>query len=110
MTRSREQLLLENALLRLQLIVASRKIQRPMFKARERGFVILLASLLPHWRNALLLVRPETVLRWHREGFRLFWRWKSKNTKSSSSRVDPEIIALIQRMATENVLRGAERI
>jgi len=81
-----------------------------MFKARERGFVILLASLLPHWRNALLLVRPETVLRWHREGFRLFWRWKSKNTKSSSSRVDPEIIALIQRMATENVLRGAERI
>jgi len=53
-TRSREQLLLENTLLRQQLIVASRKIKRPMFKAPERGFVVLLASLLPHWRNDLL--------------------------------------------------------
>ena len=76
-TRSREQLLIENALLRQQLIVASRKVKRPIFRAHERGFVVLLASLLPHWRNALLLVKPETVLRWHREGFRLFWRWKS---------------------------------
>lgn len=108
--RFRKELLLENALLRQQLIVASRKIKRPMFKTHERGFVVLLASLLPHWHNALLLVKPETVLRWHREGFRLFWRWKSKNTKSCSSRVDPEIITLIRRMATENVLWGAERI
>ncbi len=109
-TRSREQLLLENALLRQQLIVASRKVKRPIFRAYERGFVVLLASLLPHWRKALLLVKPDTVLRWHREGFRLFWRWKSKNTKGPISRVDPEIIALIRRMATENVLWGAERI
>ncbi len=109
-TRSREQLLLENALLRQQLIVASRKVKRPIFRAYERGFVVLLASLLPHWSKALLLVKPDTVLRWHREGFRLFWRWKSKNTKGPISRVDPEIIALIRRMATENVLWGAERI
>jgi len=60
-TRSREQLLLENTLLRQQLIVASRKIKRPMFKAPERGFVVLLASLLPHWRNALLLVDSCTT-------------------------------------------------
>ena len=53
-TRSRTDLLMENALLRQQLIVASRKIKRPMFKAHERGFVVLLASLLPHWRNDLL--------------------------------------------------------
>ena len=109
-TRSRTELLTENALLRQQLIVASRKVKRPLFKAHERGFVVLLASLLPHWRNALLLVKPETVLRWHCAGFRLFWRWKSKHTKSCSSRVDPEVIALIQRMAAENVLWGAERI
>jgi len=109
-TRSREQLLIENALLRLQIIVASRKVKRPIFKAHERGFVVLLASLLPHWRNALLLVKPETVLRWHREGFRIFWRWKSKNTRSCTSRIDPEAIALIHRMASENVLWGAERI
>jgi putative transposase len=109
-TRSREHLLMENALLRQQLIVASRKVKRPLFKAHERGFVVLLASLLPHWRNALLLVKPDTVLRWHREGFRLFWRWKSKNTKSCASRVDPDVIALIHRMAAENVTWGAERI
>ena len=59
--RSREQLLLENALLRQQLIVASRKVKRPMFKTHERGFVVLLASLLPHWRNALLLVDSCTT-------------------------------------------------
>ncbi len=97
-------------MLRQQLIVASRKVKRPIFKAHERGFVVLLASLLPHWRNALLLVKPDTVLRWHREGFRLFWRWKSKNTKSPISQVDPEVIALIHRMAAENVTWGAERI
>ena len=60
-TRSPKQLLMENALLRQQLIVAYRKAKRPIFKAHERGFVVLLASLLPHWRNALLLVKPETV-------------------------------------------------
>ena len=108
--RSRTELLLENALLRQQLIVASRKVKRPIFRAHERGFVVLLARLLPHWRNALLLVKPDTVLRWHREGFLLFWRWKSKNTKSCTSRVDPDVIALIHRMAAENVTWGAERI
>ena len=87
-TRSRTELLMENALLRQQLIVASRKVKRPIFKAPERGFVVLLASLLQHWQNALLLVKPDTVLRWHREGFRLFWRWKSKSSKSRTSRGD----------------------
>ena len=109
-TRSRTELLMENALLRQQLIVASRKVKRPLFKARERGLVVLLASLLPRWRDALLLVKPATVLRWHREGFRLFWRWRSRSNKTPSSRVDPEVIALIRRMAGENRLWGAERI
>ncbi len=109
-TRSRTELLMENALLRQQLIVASRKVKRPIFKAHERGFVALFASLLPHWRNALLLVKPDTVLRWHRQGFRLFWRWRSRSSKTPVSRVDPEVIALIRRMAAENVLWGAERI
>jgi len=70
--RSRQELLMGNALLRQQLIVASRKVKRQIFEARERGFVVLLASLLPRWRNALMLVKPDTVLRWHRQGFRLF--------------------------------------
>ena len=65
-TRTRQELLMENALLRQQLIVASRKTKRPMFKPYERGLVVLLASLLSRWRDALLLVKPDTVLRWHR--------------------------------------------
>ena len=60
-------------MLRQQLAVASRAVKRPIFKASERGFMVVLASLLPHWRNALLLVKPDTVLRWRREGFRLLW-------------------------------------
>ena len=101
---------MENALLRQQLIVASRRVKRPIFRPHERGFVVLLASLLLHWRNALLLVKPETVLRWHREGFRLFWRWRSRSNETPISRVDPEVLALIHRMASENALWGAERI
>ncbi|HTB78881.1 MAG TPA: hypothetical protein VK762_36810, partial [Polyangiaceae bacterium] len=73
LTRSRAELLTENALLRQQLIVASRAIKRPTFRVHERGLLVLLASVHRQWRRALLLVMPETVLRWHREGFRLFW-------------------------------------
>jgi putative transposase len=61
-----------NALLRQQLIVASRKVKRPEFKPHERGLMVLLASIVRGWRDAVLLVKPETTLRWHREGFRLF--------------------------------------
>ena len=68
--RSRRELIAENALLRQQLIVASRKIKRPSFRPHERGLLVLLARLVPRWRNALLLVKPETVLKWHRAGLR----------------------------------------
>jgi transposase InsO family protein len=56
------------------------------------------------------LVKPETILRWHREGFRLFWRWKSRSRKAIEPRISYEVIALIRRMARENRLWGAERI
>ena len=72
--RSREELLAENALLRQQLIVAARAVGQPKFKAHERGLIVLLASFVRHWQSAVLLVQPQTVLRWHRHGFRLFWR------------------------------------
>jgi len=74
LTRSRDQLIAENALLRQQLIVASRKVKRPVFKPHERGLMVLLAAIVCGWRDAVLLVKPETILRWHREGFRLFWK------------------------------------
>ena len=104
LTRSRDQLIAENALLRQQLIVASRKVKRPVFKPHERGLMVLLASIVRGWRDAVLLVKPETILRWHREGFRLFWKWKSRQRKPAESNISAEWIALIRRMAQDNRL------
>jgi hypothetical protein len=98
LTRSRKQLVAENALLRQQLIVAARTTKRPRLAAHERGLLVLLARLVPRWWEAVLLVKPEAILRWHREGFRLFWRRKSKST-SRRPQLSAETIALIRRMA-----------
>jgi hypothetical protein len=59
--------------------------------------MVLLARLVPPWRDAVLLVRPATILRWHREGFRLFWRWKSK-PESRKPNLSAENIALIRQI------------
>lgn len=109
MTRSREELLAENAALRLQLIVASRKVKRPQFRSVDRFLLVLAAALTRTWRDSLILVKPETVLRWHRKGFRLFWKRKSQ-TKIPMARISSELAELIRRMARENRLWGAERI
>jgi len=110
LARTRPQLLAENAMLRQQLIVASRAVKRPQLRAHERGLLVVLASLLPRWRDALLLVKPDTILRWHREGFRLRWRWRSRHPSTAKPKIAPEVVELIRRMAAENVLWGAERI
>jgi putative transposase len=110
LTRSRAELITENALLRQQLIVASRSVKRPAFRGHERGLLVLLARVLPQWRHALLLVKPGTVLRWHRAGFRLFWRRVCRSAGPREPRVARDVIALIRRMAAENRLWGAERI
>jgi len=68
--RSRGELIAENAFLRQQLIVASRGVKRPSFRDDERALLVLFARFLPGWRQAPLLVKSETLLRWHREGFR----------------------------------------
>jgi hypothetical protein len=108
--RSRPELLAESALLRQQLIVAARHVKRPAFRPHERGLLVLLARLVRAWPQAFLLVRPETLLRWHREGFRLLWRWRSRHRQGREPRVCVSTIALIRRMAEENRLWGAERI
>src|SRR5262245_24311069 len=80
LARSGKQLLAENAFLRQQLSVAARKTKRPRVAAHERGLLVLLARLIPQWWDAVHVIKPDTILRWHREGFRLFWRYKSKST------------------------------
>ena len=108
--RSRQQLLAENTLLLQQLIVASRYVKRPAFRSYERGLLVLLAGLVSRWRDAVLLVKRDTILRWHRQGLRLFWRWKSRMPGKPRPRLSPDVIELIRRMARSNATWGAERI
>jgi putative transposase len=110
LTRSRGELLAENTLLRQQLIVASRKVKRPAFRPHERGLMVLLSRLVHSWRNAVVLVKPDTILRWHREGFRLLWRYKSRKRSQARPCLSPDVIELIRRMAGSNATWGAERI
>jgi putative transposase len=109
--RTHDELIAENAALRQQLVVASRAVKRPSFFPWERALLVLIASVLPNWQSAVLLAKPETVLRWHREGFRLFWRHRSKvAAKQREPRLAATTIELIQSMALDNRTWGAERI
>ena len=107
--RSKAQLRAENALLRQQLIVLHRQIKRPRFTRSDRFWLVLLASRVRHWKDTLHLLQPETLLRWHRQGFRLFWKFKSR-PRGGRPHLAPDTITLIQHMAKENRLWGAERI
>jgi putative transposase len=110
-TRSKPELVLENALLRQQLIVLKRRIKRPTLSWRDRALFVLLVSKLRTWKNALVIVQPDTVLRWHRELFRRVWKRRSGSRgKPGRPPLTGEIVALIKRMAEENRTWGAERI
>jgi transposase InsO family protein len=103
--------MLENALLRQQIIVLQRQIKRPKFTWRDRALFVLLASKLRTWKNALAIVQPDTVLRWHRDLFRWVWRHKSKpKKKPGRPPLTKDLVALIKRLAKENLRWGAERI
>jgi len=107
--RGRAQLLAENALLRHQLIVLRRGAVRPAMTATDRAVMVLLASRIRAWREALLVVQPATLLRWHRAGFRALWRRKSRPGPGRPP-LAAETVTLIRRMAADNPRWGAERI
>ncbi len=107
--RSRAQLLAENALLRQQLLVLRRSVNRPIVTPADRALLVVLAGRVRAWRRALLIVQPETLLRWHRAGFRSFWRRKSRPGPGRPP-LRAETVAVIRAMAADNPLWGAERI
>jgi putative transposase len=109
LAKTKGALVAENALLRHQLIDLRRQVGCPVLTPADRLRLILLARLARGWRAALLIVQPETLLRWHRQGFRLVWRARSA-TGSRRPQVSAETGATIKRLATENRLWGAERI
>ena len=108
--KSKSCLAAENAALRQQVIVLQRKIRgRVEFTDHERLFFIQLYRWFPSVLNAIKIIRPETLVRWHRAGFRRYWRWKSRNL-GGRPRIDAALRALIRQMSIENVLWGAPRI
>ena len=109
LARSKSELVAENALLRQQLIVLRRQVKRPVFKKTDRMLLVLLARAVRTWKQALFIVQPETLLRWHRRGFKLYWKYKSREV-SAKPKISAETVALIKDMARYNRLWGAERI
>jgi hypothetical protein len=85
-------------------------VQLKRLRAADRLVLVSLAALFASWRNALLLVQPETLLRWHRDLFRWFWARRSKPKSPPTPRLAAKIIALIKRMSLENRTWGAKRI
>ena len=108
--RSRCNLGIEILALRQQLAVLKRKNPRPRLKIKDRVFWILLRRLWLSWTHALVIVKPETVVAWHRAGFRLFWRLRSRSKNIGRPKINAEIRALIQQMVDENPTWGAPRI
>src|SRR3981081_3405884 len=104
--KSRSRLEAENAALRHQLIVLQRRLRgRVQLTNGDR----LLYRWFPSVLKAITIIRPETLVRWHRDGFRRYWRWKSRPL-GGRPQVDAELRVLIRRMSVDNPLWGAPRI
>ncbi len=108
--RSHRASALENLALRHQLDVLQRNAKRPRLMNRDRTLWIFLSRVWADWRTVLTLVQPETVIRWHRKGFRLYWRWKSRPGWPERRRVPKEVRDLIRTMSRANPRWGAPRI
>jgi putative transposase len=108
---SRASLVAENLCLRQQLLVHQRRHPRPRLRDADRRFWILASRWFSNWRGTLLVVKPETVLAWHRKGWKAYWRWRSRAPAGSGRRpIRDELRLLIRRMASENTLWGQRRI
>jgi putative transposase len=101
---------IENLALRHQLLVLQRSVARPRLSRWDRILWVWLSRVWVGWRSTLAIVQPATVLAWHRQGFRLFWRWKSRPNPVGRPRLDAELRDLIRRMARENPTWGRRRI
>ena len=107
--RTQRALVLENLAWRHQLAVLQRTARRPRLRHSDRVCWVLLARLWRGWAEAVVLLKPETVIRWQRAGFRLFWTWKSRRRLGRPS-VPRDVRELIRTIARANPLWGAPRI
>jgi putative transposase len=109
--RSRAALELENLALRHQIGVLQRSARkRPKWTSADRLLWIFLSRFWRDWRSALAIIKPETVVAWHRAGFRLFWTWKVRRGQPGRPLISSEVRDLIRKMSRENPCWGAPRI
>ena len=107
--QSRSDTALEVLALRQQVAVLRRKRQRPVLSSLDRLFWTTLRHFWSRWRDVLVIVKPETVISWHRAGFRLYWCWRSRR-RGGRPKVTDETRGLIRRLAEENPDWGAPKI
>src|SRR5262245_13620044 len=107
--RTHRELALENLALRQQLAVWKARQPRPRLTQPDRIFWVLLSRLWTSWRHSLRVVRPDTVVGWHRQGFKRYWAWKSRRRRGRPT-IRADLRELISRMSRANPLWGAPRI
>lgn len=107
MIKTRAGLILEITVLRHQLNIYQRS-TKPSLKNQDRMIFIVLSRIWKGCQSALVIVKPETVIRWHRKGFKVYWRWKSRNTGRPT--INWELIKLIRKLNKENLFWSAQRI
>ncbi len=107
--RSQAELAAENLALRQQLAALEHKSRRPRLKNCDRIFWAWVSRFWSNWRSVLVIVQPDTVVRWHQRGLRLYWRWKSRG-RPGRPKIDAEIRKLIRRMSRENATWGTPRV
>jgi putative transposase len=107
--KSRTQLQLEMVYLRKQLEILTRTSAKPRLRPSDRFFFSILTNIFSSWKSTLLIIKPETVIRWHQQGFKVYWRWKSRSALGRP-RIPQEQIDLIKQIANDNPLWGVPRI
>jgi len=109
--KSRARLVAENLCLRHQLIVLKRRQGKPRLHDEDRRFWVFACRWFTGWRRSLIIVKPETVISWHRKGWKAYWRWRSSRWAGTGrKKIDPELRELIRRLARENPLWGARSL
>jgi hypothetical protein len=108
--KSKHQLVLENLALKQQLAMLRQSVKRPRATPADRIFWVLFSRYVDGWRNTLHALHPDTVVRWHRQGFRLYWRWKSRGPGPGRPPINAPLCKLIREMQANNIGWGAPRI
>ena len=108
--KSRRRLVLDNLALRQQVTMLRQSVKKPSPSMADKLFWILFSRYVDGWREILHGLHPDTVVRWHRQGFRLYWRWKSRHRGPGRPAIDATLRKLIREMQASNIGWGAPRI